>query len=1040
MRFTAQGNGFHAAKNEFRAAGVVLLRAARVEPNVPPCPELDGSGPGRVAGWVDWLRAVWAAEDVAEALEHASPVLAAKVGSLCAVREPDVRETRRAVLSVVRYLLRMTGRSTPFGLFAGVAVAGFGTTPGQCWGTEHRAVARAAAEWLTEVIARVEGCPEVLAGLPVIANTTQVVRGSRLIVPYQPRSLARGTAAVEVSLRYTAAVRAAVEAAQEPIRFDDLSGKIQSSFPAVPALTVTTMLTELVRRGALITNLRAPSTEPDALGHLVTQLAATDAAAAPAAGLIAALTEIRALMEQHNLAPVGAGGALRTELSSRMRQLAPARKHPLAVDLRLDVTTVLPVEVGLEVERATAVLTRLSAHPTGAPAWRDYHQRFYERFGRGALVPVLEVVADSGIGWPDGYPGTVRPEPRSPWSGRDETLLSLAQGAAFDGRDEVVLDESLIAALELRPGRHRPPPHLEVGVRVDATDQQALARGDFRLEIVTVSRAAGVVTGRFLPVLGAEDRQQLAASLAALPGGDRDTVAAQLSFPPLDPATAHVTRTPRTLPTVISLAEHRRPGEEGVLTVRDLAVGCDGQRMYLAVPALGRRVEAAGMHALNLLTHTPPLARFLTELGRAQSAQVTAFDWGAAARLPFLPRVRYGRTILSPARWRLDAADLPARSTALPVWDKALSGWQARRRVPRRVHLVDGDRLLPLDLDQVGHRVLLRTHLDGAPQAVLTEAPDPAQAGWCGGHPHEVIVPLTATEPPAWPPLPAPTRARVVRRGHGQAPAASRVLLAGLYGDLHRQDTVLVEYLPDLLARLDQPPWWYIRYRDPDHHLRLRIALPDPDQYGATAHVVSTWAEELHQAGLLREVRYTTSYPETGRWGSGPAWAAAEDVFRADSRALLTQLGLTARPHHHALAAAHAIAITTAFTGDATTGTRWLLDHVPAPAPARVPRVIFTQAVRLADPTADWAALRGAPGGAAIADAWAPREAALAAYRAHLPGPHTRGVAADDALGSLLHVNFVRASGIDFDDEATALYLARAAALAWTARSAGRHP
>ena len=146
-----------------------------------------------------------------------------------------------------------------------------------------------------------------------------------------------------------------------------------------------------------------------------------------------------------------------------------------------------------------------------------------------------------------------------------------------------------------------------------------------------------------------------------LPGGDPDTVAAQLSFPPLDPATTHVTRAPRTLPTVISLAEHRA-ADEGILTAENLAVGCDGRRMYLAVPALGQRLEAAGMHALNLQTHTPPLARFLTELTRAQCAQVAMFDWGAAARLPFLPRLRFGRTILSPARWRLKAAELPVRS------------------------------------------------------------------------------------------------------------------------------------------------------------------------------------------------------------------------------------------------------------------------------------------------------------------------------------------------------------------------------------------
>lgn len=404
------------------------------------------------------------------------------------------------------------------------------------------------------------------------------------------------------------------------------------------------------------------------------------------------------------------------------------------------------------------MLTRLCAYPVGAPAWRAYHQRFYERFGIGSLVPVLDMVSDSGIGWPDGYPGTVTPERRSPLSGRDEVLLALAQRAALDGLAEVVLDDALIDTLTLGGDRLRPPSHLELAVRVHAPNRDALTSGTFRLEVLGVSRAAGVLTGRFLSVLAPPDAERLAASLTDLPGADPDTISAQLSFPPLDAATAHVTRSPRVLPTVISLGEHRSPGDE-VLTVHDLAVGCDGRRVYLAAPALGVRVEAAGLHALNLRTHTPPLARLLTELSRAQCAQVTTFAWGAAATLPYLPRLRYGRVIVSPARWRLTPTDLPSASASSATWDAALAAWRDRRRAPRWVYLGDGDRRLPLDLDHPGSRVLLRAQLDKAADAVLAEAPGPLDLGWCGGRPYEVVVPVTVTAPPPWPALPRPTQA-----------------------------------------------------------------------------------------------------------------------------------------------------------------------------------------------------------------------------------------------------------------------------------------
>ena len=213
---------------------------------------------------------------------------------------------------------------------------------------------------------------------------------------------------------------------------------------------------------------------------------------------------------------------------------------------------------------------------------------------------------------------------------------------------------------------------------------------------------------------------------------------------------------------------------------------------------------------------------------------MTVFDWGAARTMPFLPRLRYGRTILSPARWRLEAAELPGPLAALARVGRRpdhLAGTAPRpaARAPDR-----GGPAAALDLDQPGHRVLLRAHLRTGPDAVLTEAPGPGDAGWCGGRPHEVIVTLTATDPPPWPRLPAPCPERVTR-GQGHAPAASTTLLACLYGDIHRQDTILAEYLPGLLARLGQPAWWYIRYRDPGQHLRLRITLADPAAFGEAA-------------------------------------------------------------------------------------------------------------------------------------------------------------------------------------------------------------
>ncbi|MGW9211006.1 lantibiotic dehydratase family protein [Embleya sp. NPDC055664] len=697
-------------------------------PTAPPLPDPAGSGPDAAAAWAGWLRRVWAMPRVVEAIAHASPVLDARVRALCAARVPDAGGTRAAALSVARYLRRMAERPTPAGLFGGIAPVRFGEGASVRWGHDHRGVARADARWLASVIDRLESTPGVVRSIPVVANDTVFVRGGRLVVPYGPGADPAGPA-VEVSLRHTGPLRTALELAAVPIVYADLESRLGELFPGVARERVAALVRDLVTRRVLLTALRAPATEADALGYVLRIL---DAAGVDAGA--DALRQVHTLLARHRDVGVGHSAGRRSVAAARMREVQECVRHPVAVDVRLDADVVLPAAVAREVESAARLLARSSPLPHGSPAWADYHRRFYRRYGAGALVPLLDLVADDGIGWPDGYPGTSVPERALRRGERDRVLSALAQQAALEGCTEVVADEALWTSLAPADASQVwLPPHLEVVVRVEAADVRALDRGDFRVVVSSVSRAAGVVAGRFLDVLEPSASAEFAAAYARLPAGDAATVTARLSFPPLDPAAGHVARTSRVSSRVVSLAEHRDRLDPDVVTARDLVVGADAHRLYLAVPKWGRRVEAWALHALNLRRHTPPLARLVTELSRATCCQVVDFDWGAAAHLPFLPRVRAGRVVLSPARWRLEAAEVPGRSAPWALWDERLTEWRLRRRLPARVVLVDGDRGLPLEMDEVADRVLLREHLRKRSCAVLEEAPTTHAHGWLGG-------------------------------------------------------------------------------------------------------------------------------------------------------------------------------------------------------------------------------------------------------------------------------------------------------------------
>jgi lantibiotic biosynthesis protein len=180
------------------------------------------------------------------------------------------------------------------------------------------------------------------------------------------------------------------------------------------------------------------------------ELDAADADRIPqTARTVSLLREIQEGLARHNrAASAQARRDIRTAVAGKMTAVAAAASQPVTLDLKLDCTVVLPARVAREAEAAATVLARLSPHPFATPAWQAYHIRFFERYGIGALAPVLDVTdPDSGLGFPDGYLGTAEPEPPAPASARDDLLLTLAQDAALDGTGEIVLDEPLIARL-----------------------------------------------------------------------------------------------------------------------------------------------------------------------------------------------------------------------------------------------------------------------------------------------------------------------------------------------------------------------------------------------------------------------------------------------------------------------------------------------------------------------------------------------------------------------------------------------------------------
>ncbi|RBM14154.1 lantibiotic dehydratase [Streptomyces sp. PT12] len=1006
----------------YRHTGVALLRAA-----ASPLNQTAASWPdvGSEDSCREWLEQTWSRPGLPEAIRQASVTLADRVEAALSGANTSAKQLRRATLATVRYLLRATGRPTPFGLFAGVSPVELAPTARVRWGREHRSVARVDTEWLASVAATLESQLLLLERLDVVFNNLAVRRGARLQVPHGgPR---------RASIRYTDAVRTVRQIAATRVRFGSLADRVAAAFPGTDRARAVSMLTELVQRGFLISGLRAPLTETDPLGHLVERLREAGANTVPGAGrLLENLEAIQADVHQHNHEALpGEQARLRGTITRRMRGLSTAGRTLLAVDLLLDCEVHLPRGVALELERAATALLLLSRQPTGQAVWKDFHVAFWERYGTGTLVPLTDVVDPaSGLGFPAEYPGSLLVSPQ-PWPNeRDERLLALAWRAAVNGEHEIVLTDELLARLAdvEKIDEWCLPPHVEISARVHAASTEALQRGAYTLT-VTPARSAGTLTSRFTPAAVGSGLGEVYRSVPTLTAG---ALPVQLSFPPIYPHTENVCRIPVYLHDVISLGEHRHADRVNAVPLDDLAVTATRNSLYLVSVSRRRVVEPQVFHAMALEKQPPPLARFLAHLPRAFTAAWTGFDWGPhASRLPCLPRVRYRRTVLSPCRWQLTGADLPDETADEDTWRQALDEWRQRWRCPGTVELHDDDRALRLTLDEPTHAAILRAHLRRKARAVLTETSASADEwGWLNGHVHEIALPLVTTRQPA----PSPLGGLLPRltNAHRRPPGflGARWLNAKVHTHPECFDEIIAEHLPRLLAALPgDPAYWFVRYRSPfeTDHLRLRIRASEAEDSDAQVAAVAEWANGLRDAKVAGELVLDSYGPEIGRYGDGAAMEAAEAAFVADSRTVAAALrhpSARAVPAT-ALVAMGMTAITRGFLGSHD-GMGWLATR-PVPAAAVVDRAVKDQALDLSLKELPDPLLRGA---AELGQAWQRRAAALASYRESLP----EDADVDAVLESLLHMHHNRAVGMDREDEKACRALARQVAVAWRAR------
>lgn len=812
------------------------------------------------------------------------------------------KDTVRLVASLLRYEIRMSTRPTPFGLFAGCAIARFGDrTDLNIVRTFGRAHTRPDMGWLIDLVMAAESDPAIRRKLRLIRNPLARFEGDRVFMSVGTKP---------VSVRATRVVKQALNLARMGIQYEVLAASLQHESASASPEKVERLISQLCDQAFLATDLRPPLTTESPARYVLEKLAYIPEAVVfhdRLSKLLSACAVWDQCPDEDSLA------AFRSLLNQMDLPEDGSKEAPVQVDLALCVEGRLGVAIASEAARAAELLLRLSPSPRGPGSIAAYRGAFISRYGHEREVPLLELLdPDRGLG-PVSLHGHVftGPDPATAAT-RSETLLAIACSALHNRSRIVSLQESDIARLETwRPTATTAPVSLDINILVAARSAEAIDRGEYMVipGPNLGAWAAGRNFGRFAhldPVeLGKRSLNEAASIEQSLHFTDH--IWAEVVYLPPKARSANVSIRPAIRSHEVVFGVSPGVPQSASIPLDELLVGVADGRFYIYWPAARKRVRFVSGHMLSYY-NAPPVAQFLIEAAFDGTAVFSSFDWGPAEGFPFLPRVQVGRVALRPAEWKLAKETIPTNDHA------GFNKWRREWDVPRYVCLVYADNRLVLDLDLGCHvdQILSEMAKLASGQRLSIQEVFPAlEEAWLTGkeghYYSEFIVPLVLRPAPDTPAsekgvlrLPskqsAETRTASPAADVRRRPPGSEWLYLKLYCPKYREDDLIGDYLlafaGNAIAAELADSWFFLRYADPDGHIRVRFhGLPDRLSTHLFGHACR-WADNMMGQGICTRMAIETYDREIERFGGVEGTALSERLFHEDSNAVARLVGI----------------------------------------------------------------------------------------------------------------------------------------------------
>lgn len=329
------------------------------------------------------------------------------------------------------------------------------------------------------------------------------------------------------------------------------------------------------------------------------------------------------------------------------------------------------------------------------------------------------------------------------------------------------------------------------------------------------------------------------------------------------------------------------------IKMEDLCLKVNNERLILFDKRLQKEIIPRLSNAHNYSYNSLPVYHFLCDLQTQYfNKPFIGFNWGVLSKqFDFLPRVEFQNTILSTAKWQLHKQDIqPLQDKKKTNSEKHTLFFELKKKIelPDKFLIADGDNELLIDcnnpiaidtfIDAVKHRneITLEEYLFEDDYALIKDTNGNSYTNECIAlvlNENSVKEKTSLTKPNTF-------KSKLIFS------IGSEWLYYKIYCGSKTADYILTEKIKHITETLLEKniidKWFFIRYADPDVHLRFRLHVSDFEKYGEVLQLVNEELEPLLNQHVISKIQTDTYKRELERYGDN-SMDLSETLFFNDS-------------------------------------------------------------------------------------------------------------------------------------------------------------